>query len=143
MLKKIISKPYLFFFGLVPLFVIIGLLNMKSYIKLRIDYLNFDLDISLLCNISAVFFLLIGFNYYSLFWVQKEPKKSLTITHIILQLISLIPFILLIFSVDFSKNNPSIFTNTNLLLIISFIIFLISVFIHLINFFTSLFLKSK
>ena len=92
MLKKIISKPYLFFFGLVPLFVIIGLLNMKSYINLSIDYLNFDLDISLLCNISAVFFLLIGFNYYSLFWVQKEPKKSLTITHIILQLISLIPF---------------------------------------------------
>ena len=142
-MKKIIIKPHLFFFGLVPIFVVIGVFNLKNYINLNIDYLNFDLSISLLCNISAVFFLLIGFNYYALLWVQKEPKKPLTIAHIILQLISLIPFILLIFSINFSKNNFSIFTNTNLILIISFIIFLISVFVHLINFFTSLFLKSK
>jgi len=135
MLRKIIVKPHLFFFGLVPLFVILGLSKKENYINLSFNYLIFDLDISLICNISAVFFLLIGFNYYSLYWVQKFPKKSLTISHILLQLLSLIPFILLVFSFNFSQ--------TYLVLIGSFIVFLFSIIIHLINFFTSLLLKTK
>lgn len=135
MLKKIIAKPHLFFFGLVPLFLILGLFKRESYINLKVNYLNFDLDISLLCYISSVFFLLIGFNYFSLYWVQKYPKKALTISHIVLQLFSITPFILIVFSFNFSQ--------TYLVLVLSFIIFLFSIIIHLINFFTSLFLKTK
>lgn len=135
MLKKIIAKPHLFFFGLVPLFLILGLFKRESYINLKVNYLNFDLDISLLCYISSVFFLLIGVNYFSLYWIQKYPKKVLTISHIVLQSFSLIPFILIVFSFNFNQ--------TYLVLVLSFIIFLFSIIIHLINFFTSLFLKTK
>ncbi|PWG04783.1 hypothetical protein DIS07_09925 [Polaribacter aquimarinus] len=116
---------------------------MKTFFNINVDYIYFDLNVSLVCNITAVFFLLIGFNYYSLIWVQKTPKKTLTIIHIVLQLLTLIPFITLVFSID-SKDSSSLqFLNNNFILIISFLIFIVSIFVHLINFFSSLFSKSE
>ena len=143
MLKKIIAKPHILFFSFVPIFIIIGLFKMKTFFNINVDYIYFDLNVSLVCNITAVFFLLIGFNYYSLIWVQKTPKKTLTIIHIVLQLLTLIPFITLVFSID-SKDSSSLhFLNNYFILIISFLVFIVSTFIHLINFFSSLFSKSE
>ncbi len=143
MLKKIIAKPFLFFFGLVPLFLVIGFLKRDSFLNINVDYIYFDINISLICNISAVFFLLIGFNYYSLFWAQKTPKKTLTIIHIVLQLLTIIPFLSVILSFKIDGNISTNFVSNNLILIVSFIVFLLSIFVHLINFFTSLFLKTE
>jgi hypothetical protein len=99
------------------------------------------------CYIAAVFFCLIGFNYFSLFWAKKKPKIWLTSIHIVLQIVSLIPFIIAIFSVQtdgtFSTNGFFAFMPVDQAFMLSFLIFLFSVFIHLINFFTSLFLKTK
>ena len=143
MVKKIIAKPHLFFFGLVPIFVFIGLINREKFININIDYFYFDIKINLLCYLSSIFLLLIGFNYFSLEWANKKPRKILTIFHLVLQIISLISFFILIFSINTKGSFEIEILNNYLFFLVSFLIFLLSVFIHLINFFTSLFLKTK
>lgn len=143
MLKKIIAKPHLFFFGLTPIFILIGFLKNSNTLNISIGYVYFDVKLQLICNITALFFLLIGFNYYSLFWTQKKINKSLTITHVVLQLITLIPFLLLLFLVNKDGDISSAYLHSVSILLISFVLFLVSIFIHLINFFTSFFLNKE
>ncbi|MDG1041195.1 MAG: hypothetical protein P8H13_01240 [Polaribacter sp.] len=146
-MKKFISKPHLFFFGLVPLFIILGLIKKDALMDVNISYVYFELAISTLCYLSAIFFSLIGLNYFSVLLSGKKLKKGLTITHIILQLIAFIPFIYLIISINndgnISSDSKSLVEKLVLFLFIGFFFFLLSILIHLINFFSSLFLKTK
>jgi hypothetical protein len=86
-----------------------------------------------------------GINYLSLYWVKKHPNNWLTSAHIILQIISLIPYLVSIFNLDEGGNliatNLPFQENLNTILLISFFIFLASILVHLINFFSSLLLK--
>lgn len=103
------------------------------------------MNVDFWCYVSAVYFALIGLNYFSLNWAQKKPNKWLTILHIILQIISSLPFLWTIFKLDKNGNllEGDFFALVKLesVLMISFILFLLSIFTHLINFFTSLFFK--
>lgn len=145
MLKKIIQKPHLFFFGLIPIYIIIGFIKRNTPIDLNISYIYYLINVDFWCYVSAVYFALIGLNYFSLNWAQKYPKKWLTITHILLQIISSLPYLYCIFKLDQSgdlrEGKFLWFINLESILFFSFILFLLSIFIHLINFFTSLFFK--
>ncbi|PQJ81555.1 hypothetical protein BTO16_02770 [Polaribacter glomeratus] len=118
---------------------------MYADIALFDTYFVFYAD--LWCFISAVFFSLIGLNYFCLIWAKKEPNIWLTILHLFLQIASLTPFIYVIFSLKSDNKLPTniflSFVDLDQALVVSFMIFLFSIFIHLINFFTSLFLKTK
>jgi len=146
-MKKLISKPHLFFFGFAFAFILLGF--CKTNISTNIPLFNtiFAFSPDFWCYISAVFFFLIGLNYFCLVWAKKEPKIWLTILHLFLQIISTLPFLFVVCYVTpttkFLENNFLYFMDLNQALILSFIVFLISIFIHLINFFTSLFLKTK
>lgn len=133
MLKNIITKPHLFFFGLVPIFLCIAFFKKENYLNLNIDYFNFDVSISLLSNTAAIFFLLIGINYFSISWAKKTPKKALTSIHIFLQILTLIPYTILLIAPNYALSY--------FIFILAFIIFLVSLLIHFINFFSSLLLK--
>ncbi|QOD61164.1 hypothetical protein H9I45_01590 [Polaribacter haliotis] len=144
-MKTIIAKPHLFFFGLTMSFFILGFLNREIPFDINIHATYYVSTLNFWFYISAVFFALIGFNYFSLAWAEKPPKKWLTITHISLQILSLL---LLLTKENWNwigKENSqklSIFSdNDQLIIAISISIFIFSIFIHLINFFTSLFLK--
>ncbi|WP_347175358.1 hypothetical protein [Polaribacter uvawellassae] len=147
-MKKLIAKPHLFFFGLIPIVLILGILFKEEAIDINVSYTYFVITYNNLSYVFAVFFGLVGLNYFSLHWGNKTAKKWLTITHIFLQTIALILF--------FTKNNwnwlgtdkysEEINTTTdysNLILAFAILIFIISAFVHLINFFSSLFSKSK
>ncbi len=147
-MKKIISKPHLFFFALIPIVLIVGYVFKSKNVDINISYSSFIISYSNLSYFFAVFFVLIGLNYFSLYWGQKKAIKWMTITHMILQVLAL----LLFFTKDnwnwLGKNNyPSelnlIADYSNLILVLSILIFIISAFIHLINFFVSLISKSK
>lgn len=144
-MKKIIAKPHLFFFALVPIYILIGLIKKNTPIDLNITYIYYLINVDFWCYVSAVYFALIGLNYFSLNWAQKKPNKWLTILHIILQIISSLPFLWTIFKLDKNGNllEGDFFALVKLesVLMISFILFLLSIFTHLINFFTSLFFK--
>ncbi len=139
-MQKIIQKPYLFFFGLVPITLILGFLFKKSGIDF--DYYGGTVSINYwsLFLISSVFFALIGFNYFSLKWMNKQPKKWLTIIHVFLQIVSLLLLLYYILQTN-SATDLQQKDVLNFILFIAFFIFLIASFIHLINFFLSLFLK--
>ena len=146
-MKKIIAKPHLFFFGLVPIFIIIAFLSGDKVIDINIYNTYFVMEKYHLYLFSATFFAMIGINYFSLFWAEKPPKKWLTIIHLILQTIALT---LLLTSNNWNwllgNNNSTLLdniANSSTIIIFSFLIFLLSIFVHLINFFTSLFLKTK
>lgn len=145
MVKKLIVKPYLFFFGLIPIFILLGLLSGDKILNINIDYIYFDILYLHFYLFSAIFFAMIGINYFSLHWAEKPPKKWLTIIHISLQIIALLLL--------FTNNNwnwigeksqegiLNITDNSSIIIVLAFLIFLLSAFVHLINFFTSLFLK--
>jgi len=146
-LKKIISKPHLFFFGLIPVFLIIGFIKRDIPIDINISYIYYLINVDFWCYVSAVYFGLIGINYLSLNLIKKHPKKGLTITHLILQILCLIPYLYVVLKLDengyLSNNN---FLNTleiNNVFVIAFLLFIISIVIHLINFFSSLLLKKE
>mgnify|MGYP005992033665 CR=1 FL=1 len=146
-MKKLISKPHLFFFGLIPVAIIIALLLKNEEIVFSYYGANIVVQLKFIYYLSAFFFCLLGFNYFSLYWANKTPKKKLTIIHIILQVVS---FILLITYKNWSwlssanqTNENFMIDNSNFILFISFLFFLLATFFHLINFFLSLFSKSK
>ncbi|QTD37827.1 hypothetical protein JL193_00500 [Polaribacter batillariae] len=145
-MKNIIAKPHLFFFGLTVAFIILGFINRKTTIDINIYATYYVTTIDFWFYLSAIFFALMGLNYFSLFWAEKPPKKSLTIAHISLQIFSLL---LLLTKQNWSwiakKQYPeqlqALYNNSQLIMAISIGIFIFSVFIHLVNFFTNLFLK--
>ena len=141
-MRTIINRPQLFFIALIPLLIILGSIYKEETFEIAVFGGGISIDFWTLSLISCVYFMLISFNYLALKWAQKKPKKSLTILHIILQIIALILF--LYFIIQF--NNPEEPTSTlqlNYLFFISFICFFISVIIHFINFLSSLFLKRQ
>ena len=144
-MKKIITKPHLFFFGLIPVFIIIGFVKNEAVIDINVGYMYLELAISTLCYLSAIFFSLIGINYFSVILAGKNLKKGLTITHILLQIISFIPFFYILFTASTTNetvtNSQQILDLFSVPLFVGFFLFLSAIFIHLINFSVSLFLK--
>lgn len=147
-MKKLMTKPHYFFFALVPIILMIGYLKREDVININISFSNYTINILNACYLFSVFFALIGFNYFSLSWANKQPKRWLSFLHMLLQILSLVLF--------FTRSNWNwigVDENTetlnytldysNFILILSLFVFLIATFIHLINFFTTLFLKSE
>ncbi len=131
-----ISKPYFFFIGL----AILSLISSFFLNNLALDFPIYDtyfvISFSHFLQFCAIFFVMISINYFALIWLKKTPKKWLTILHIILQIVALTLLIL-------SNNKSWIEDYNNLFLILSFVVFLVSIFIHIINFFISLLLKRE
>lgn len=145
-MRKLIKKPHYFFFGLVPIFILIAIFKGENAVDINIHATYFVISVKHLCFISAIFFCLIGINYFSLIWMEKPPKKWLTIIHIILQVLSLIPFIYWLFveaSEDLNSNYWNFYQFMIVSLLIAFILFTLSVLIHLTNFLSSIFLKKE
>ncbi|APZ46943.1 hypothetical protein BW723_11900 [Polaribacter reichenbachii] len=146
-MKKIINKPYLYFFALIPLYITIGLIKRNVPIDINITYIYYLINVDFWCYVSAVYFSLIGINYVALDWAKKCPKKWLTISHIILQTLAIIPFIYAVLRLDENgllKGNQFLgILNLEAVLIFSFFLFLLSIFVHLVNFFVSLLLKRE
>lgn len=147
MFKKVITKPYFFFFGLTAVFVVLGTFNNNKPIDINISFVHYLINIDFWCYISALFFTLIGINYLTLNWVKRQPNKILVVLHLLLQISSLVPFLFAIFSYDqtgsLPKNNMMNVDNLQYILLIALILFLTSIFIHFIVFFSSIFLKSE
>jgi hypothetical protein len=146
-MKKLIAKPHLFFFGLVPLFIILGFFKSDGEISINIDYMQLDLKVNTICYLSAIFFSLIGLNYFSILLMGKKLKKGLTITHIAIQLVSFIPFFYILFTAtkieETVANSQQYLDLFSIPFLIGFFLFLSAIFIHLINFSVSLFLKKQ
>ena len=147
-MKKIITRPHLFFFSLIPIFILIGFLSGNDSFDINIHDTYFVFEYKSIYFLFSVFFGLIGLNYFSLYWGNKSIKKGLTITHLVFQILSLILFFTHSFWM-FTEENPIpngqelILDYSILIIIISFFIFLIGTIIHLISFFYSLISKSK
>ncbi len=147
-MKKIILKPHIFFFSLIPVVIILGYLLKNNSVNIALYNETFSIALNHISLYFAVFFGLIGLNYFSLHFGNKTPYKWMTIIHLSMQIIAL----LLFFSKDYwnvlGENNFSFGLNINmdyatLILFISFILFVFGTMIHLINFFASLINKSK
>lgn len=146
-MSKIIAKPHLFFFGLIPIFIVIGIFNRHQPIDINISYIHYLINIDFWCYVTALFFSLIGLNYLALNWIKKHPNKILTSIHIIIQTLCLFPYLYAVFSIDKEGNLMTGhflgITNLQSVLIFSFIAFLFSILIHLVNFFVSVFIKTE
>ncbi|APG64224.1 hypothetical protein LPB136_02060 [Tenacibaculum todarodis] len=139
-MKKIAEKPHFFFFGLIPVSIILGFIFKNNSLKIAYYGGDFSINYWNTFLIMAVFFSLMGLNYFALNWAKKRSKKWLTIIHILFQTLSLILFVIYILKIDNVKteNEADII---NIILFCSLLLFVISVFIHLINFIISLISK--
>ncbi len=146
-MKKLIAKPHIFFFGLIPISILLAYFFNSEGINFRYYGASLTVELKYIYYVAAFFFGLIGINYFSIHWAKKTPKKGLTQIHIILQGFS---FLLLITYNKWSwiqsaknLNKDFVIDNSNLILFISFILFILASIIHVFNFFLSLFSKSK
>ncbi|MFY0604121.1 MAG: hypothetical protein JXQ93_09235 [Flavobacteriaceae bacterium] len=140
-MSKIIHKPHLFFFSLIPIFLIIGWLEKEVLINLNDAYFIIGADD--FSYISCVFFGLIGVNYLALNWMHKKPKKWLTIAHLAFQIIAILLFFLFIYESKRELEPLEKSLNPNFVLFVGFLIFAFASFIHFINFITSLLSKRE
>ena len=139
-MKKIIAKPQFFFLMLALLILISGLVNKESTIEIAISGTFMNLKTWSLCLFSTLFFILIAINYASLTITQKTPKKILTILHMVLQLIAMMPLLYFIYNSDVSRTYQEV-SQMNLVLVLAFVLFILASVIHLINFIASMLTK--
>ena len=142
---NVLKKPHLFFLGLAILAVLTSFYIGDKSLDISVSYIYFVISYKHLCLFSAIFYVMIGINYFSLKWAQKPTKKWLTILHIILQIIAII-LLITVNNWNWLGNNSleklnTLNDNSNLVIILSIFVFMLSLFVHLINFFTSLLLK--
>ncbi len=141
-MKKIIQKPQYFFMFLAVLILISGFINKEEALLISFQNVYIDVDVWATSIFSSVFFVLISVNYFSLTITQRFPKKGLTIAHIILQVISLIPFLYYFYTADLDRI-PDEIDFMNAILFFAFIIFLLASLLHVINFLASLLMKKE
>lgn len=137
-MKKFLKTPQSFFISLSIITLIIGFIKKGSLIDLNYLANYLLIDVWSLCVISVILFILVSVNYASISFVGKKPRKILTIIHIALQLISIIPYYYIILTVDINTDSGDGITK-NIILLLSFVVFILSLVIHLINFFASIF----
>ncbi|GGH01922.1 hypothetical protein GCM10011416_20890 [Polaribacter pacificus] len=148
-MKKLISQPHRFFFGLVPVCIVLAFVFFKDLIEFEYYGGFIEAPLKYIYFFSALFFTLIGFNYYSVHWANKPLIKGLTRAHILLQCTALILLISrnhwtwLAGDETQNESTTAVFGSPNFIFFMAFLIFLLATFIHLINFFISLFRKSK
>ncbi|QMU65234.1 MAG: hypothetical protein GKR88_13655 [Flavobacteriaceae bacterium] len=133
-MKKISNTPYMFFFGLVFFFLIISFFVGNKTFDIHIYNTYFTISNTRFCYFSSVFFGLIGVNYFSLHWVQKPPNKWLTGVHITLQTIAILFYILFLLVPDKAPESVGPTPNSDTILWIGFLVFLIATLVHLITF---------
>ena len=141
-MKKMINKPQYFFLILAILVMISGYVNEGKVIPISFESYYINLDVWAAGLFSGVFFVLIAVNYFSISITKKTAKKGLTIAHIILQLIAIVPFVYYFFTADVKRSYDEI-TFMNAVIVLSFILFLLASLIHIINFLASLILKKE
>ena len=139
-MRKIISKPHYFFVFLAVITLLCGVLNKDAVIPFALYGTLLNIDVSTITLFSVLFFVLISVNYASLYIIKKPVKKGLTIIHIVLQIIALIPYFYFIFQSDLPRTYEEIYA-INIILLVAFVIFLLATIIHLINFLLSLLTK--
>jgi len=141
-MKKLLYKPQFFFLFLAVFFLVIGLIFKDNSIDIAIYSNLVELSVWGVCLFSMLFFVLIAINYTSLSITLKTPKRTLTIAHIILQSVSLIPLLYFIFYSGETRTYEQV-SRMNIILILSFFIFIIATTIHLINFMVSFLIKKE
>lgn len=141
-MKKMIRKPQYFFILLSVIVLICGFVNKGKGITINFDGVFMDLDVWSAAIFSSLFLVMISVNYLSLSFTKKAPKAGLTITHIILQVIALIPFVFYFFTADEKRTLDEIMY-MNAVIIAAFALFLVASLVHLINFLASLLFKKE
>lgn len=141
-MRKIINRPQVLFVSLAVIMLISSLINKGSSIQVAMYSTYVDLDIWITGVFSAVFFILIAVNYTSLTITRKKPRVSLTVTHIVLQLMAIFPLLYFFFTADRVRSFDQI-SQMNLILIFAFALFIIATVVHLINFVVGLLSKKE
>ena len=148
MMKKLITKPHLFFFGLIPVIFLLELINKNEIITTNVKTTYINIELKYLNYFFTILFTVIGLSYFFLYQKKKKIKKQLTFFHITLQTIAFLLF--------YTKNqwnwigDNSLYSkfnipidNSNSVILISILLFMLATFFYVLNFFLSLFSKSK
>ena len=139
-MKRIVTQPQILFFFLAILLLVSGILSKGQNIDFALYGGVLKLSTWSVSLFSCVFFILIAINYTSLTLTGKHPKKGLTVTHIALQILSLIPLLYFIFTAHSQRTYEQV-SQMNIILLLSFVLFIFASVIHLINFVASLLSK--
>ena len=147
-MKKIIEKPHIFFFILIPVVIVLGQFNQEQFIAMDISFVQNNIYYDKITYFFALFFGLVGLNYFSIYWGNKKPNTWMTVLHILFQVLALLLFFTKdhwnwLHSLAPSTEQYVTIDNTNTMLILSLLLFMFAAFIHLINFFVTLISKPK
>lgn len=142
-MQKIVTKPQYFFFTLSILAIISACIVSENGFFVNIFSVYLVIPFKSASILASIFFLLICINYFAISWVNKKANSILTIIHIILQVLAIILIIYGGFEQTTNDYNQNYFQNSSIITFtfLGILVFILSIFIHLVNFFTSLFSK--
>jgi len=142
-LQKIITKPQYFFFTLSVVAILSAFIVSDNGFSVNIFSVYLTIPFKNTTILASVFFLMISLNYYAITWANKKANTTLTFIHIILQVIAAVLIIYGGFEqvANNPNQNPFQSSATITFTFIGILVFILSIFIHLVNFFTSLLSK--
>lgn len=141
-MKQLLDRPQLVFLILAPIVLISGTINKGDMVDIIMYDTILVLDIWYTSLYSTVFFLMIALNYSVLNYVKKKPVRMLTRFHIVLQILALLPFLYFFFT---SNTERGVYESEQMMivLILSFLLFLLATLLHFTNFIVSLLRKKR
>lgn len=140
-MQKIITKPQYFFFTLSVVAILSAFIVSDNGFSVNIFSVYLTIPFKNATILASVFFLMISLNYYAITWANKKANTILTIIHIILQVLAAVLIIYGGFEQVANNQNPLQSSDTITYTFIGILMFILSIFIHLVNFFTSLLSK--
>lgn len=147
-MNKLIAKPYIFFWSVIPImFLIVLFIGYKTY-TINVHDTYFVFSNLALVNGASIVFCMIGLIYWALIKSNKLLSKSLNISHLVITIDGLL--LMFIFSQLFRDVNTDTLLETssfnhkigNILFVIFLLIILAQV-LFIINIIRSLFINNK
>ena len=74
-MSKLITKPQLFFFGLVPIILLLELINNNEIIIINFGATYINIELKFLNYFFILLFIVIGLSYFFLSFKKKKAKK--------------------------------------------------------------------
>ena len=132
-MKRMLNKPHMFFWGLIPIILLIGMFevynSVDDFLDINIHDTYFVIDRFHLLGFMIFLFILLGLGYWGTYLNKRKLITGITFLHVILNFIALLSFVSSFFLS---------FEDVNMILTVGFLVFVLAQLLYPINILSAL-----
>ncbi len=80
---KVIRQPYLVFFGVIPILLLVGVLNRDFIVDINVHDTYYVISCYHLSMLHSIIFALIGLGYWLMYRAKRKLSKWLNLLHLV------------------------------------------------------------